>query len=79
MYQFSNLPKQGEQTDIEVVVLPGRPFRVQTTTGLTICEISRATPEATGSDIVDAIRFARDAGYRQAQADMRRQLGLETR
>ena len=76
MYQFTNLPtKNGPE--MEAVVTDGW-FRIQTTEGREICAVSRSTPEGTASDIVDAIRFARDRGYQQALADIRRQLGIGT-
>lgn len=75
MYQFTNLPpKHG--WDIEGVVTETG-YRIQTEDGWEICTVSRATDEATARDIADAIQYARDRGYEQAQADMQRALGLD--
>lgn len=75
MYNFSNLPTK---TRPEIEGIPEKDnFRIQTTEGCIICEISRTTEAQTARDIADAITFARDIGYRQALADIRRQLGID--
>ena len=75
MYQFSNLPKKNE-LGIDCKFTEGC-YRVQTTEGWMICEISRASHLATANDIADAIRRARDAGYQQALDDARKFLGIK--
>ena len=76
MYQFTNLPtKSGPEIE---GVAKDTHFRIQTAEGWRICDIGRTTDAQTAGDIADAIRFARDTGYKHALADVRRQLGIDT-
>lgn len=74
MYRFINLPPKG--SEVECVVEP-HCFRVQTEDGWRVCEISRVSYAATASDIARAIISARDAGYDQALANLRNELGIK--
>lgn len=75
MHQFVNLPgKDGPEIEWKV---EENYYRIQTSEGWRICEVGRTTDRQTADDIACAIRFARDAGYKQALADVRRQLGID--
>jgi hypothetical protein len=75
MYDFKNLPKKG---GIEIEgIAQDECFRIQTKEGWMICEVGRATDGQTAHDIADAIRFAREVGYRQALAHVRYTLGID--
>jgi hypothetical protein len=76
MYKFCNLPKKGG-AEIEGLDR-GNHYRIQTDEGWLICEVEKNHDAQIAGDIADAIRFARDEGYQQALADIRRQLGIDT-
>lgn len=77
MYKFCNLPKKGEK-EIEGVINSAGQYQVQTEEGWIICTIEKGNDARIASDIADAIRFARDAGYRQALESIRRVLEIDT-
>ena len=74
MYQFINLPKKDELR-IEGVDTDSH-YRVQRDDGYRICEVEKNNDRQIASDIADAVRFARDAGYQQALSDIRNMLGV---
>ena len=76
MYRMVNLPAKKDNQIIEGK-FTGHSYRIQTSDGWEICQISKSTDEGIAREIAAAIRFARDLGYAQAQEDMRRQLGLK--
>ena len=74
MYQFINLPKKDELR-IEGVDTDSH-YRVQRDDGYLICEVEKNNDRQIASDIANAVRFARDAGYQQALSDIRNMLGV---
>ena len=74
MHKFTNLPnKDGPKIEWKI---EENCYRIQTSEGWLVCEIGRNTDRQTADDIACAIRFARDSGYEQALADVRKQLGI---
>lgn len=76
MYKFTNLPTKKAGPNIESEVTETT-YKIFTSDGWIICEVGRYSSKGTASDIADAIRFARDAGYEQALSDVRNQLGIK--
>lgn len=75
MHQFTNLPRKGGP---EIEGIPrAEYYQIQTSEGWAICRVEKTTDARIATDIADAIRFARDAGYQQALTDIRRQLGID--
>ena len=77
MHRFQNLPTRKSKVPIECIYKE-KIYTYQVFAGkATICEIS-SMGVMIASDIADAITFARDAGYKQALAEIRHALGIKS-
>ena len=92
IHQLTNIPPKSSKLEIRPVVdgqnilivcaernaAPGDHLVMTSTyVGDHMMEKPELLREMYGHDLAAVIRFARDIGYRQAQADMRAALGLE--
>lgn len=76
VWQVTNIPTSASGIGIEGVVTEHGDFRVQTSEGWEIVEISAGTPNAIARNIATVVRMARDAGFEQGRAHVRKALGL---
>lgn len=75
-YQLINLPTKGS-TDDDIVCAATESYFTVYAKGWRICDVTRATPEGTASDIADVVRLARDAGFAQGVRSVRLALGIK--